>query len=263
MKKGMIVLLVLAAPMLGASFKPPCKLPFAAISSKQPIDSECAVSGSPKNTPALAAQDTAKDNFCAAGTPVVLTFEVYPGLQAAAESALGGASYEPPANRSMLHDLYTWNNKKIGEGTLASVVGYVESAHYSDVGDGESVNCELKGDQNNDIHIPIVQVAGADECSSVTAEISPHYRPGVWTATNVNKPKVPLRFTGQLLFDAEHRPCRGTTVEEPKRQSVWEIHPVYAIDVCTANTISACQGDDAKAWIPLDAWLKQQASSAK
>ena len=254
MKTYTLVLLLAAT----STFTPPCKLPFAALATKQPIDSKCGMSGATKNTPALAAQDTAKNNFCASGTPVVLTFDVYPGLQAAAEKALGGPSYKPPTSRTGLHDVYTWKGTKIGEGDLASVVGYVEKAHYSDVDDGESVNCELTGDQDNDIHIPIVTTAGADECTSVTAEISPHDRPAVWTASNVNKPKVPMRFTGHLLFDAEHRPCRGTTVEEPKRQSVWEIHPVYAMDVCKNASLAACSGDDAKVWIPLDAWLKQQ-----
>src|SRR5262245_12595463 len=263
MKTGMIVLLAFATPLFADSFQPPCKLPFAALSEKAPIDSQCGLSGSPKNTPALAAQDLAKDNFCASGTPVVLSFTIFPDMQAAAETALGGPSYKPPTSRSALHDVYTMSGKKIGEGTLTTMVGYVEAAHYSDVDDGESVNCELKGDQNNDIHIPIVEVAGADECSSVTAEISPHYRPAVWTASNVNKPKVPLRFTGQLLFDAEHRPCRDGKADGPKRQSVWEIHPVYAVDVCTANSISACRGDDASVWTPLDVWLKKQAGAKK
>jgi hypothetical protein len=257
MKKSILVALTLATPLFAATFNPPCKLPFAAISTKQPIDSKCGLSGSPKNTTALAAQDTAKDNFCATGTPVVLTFDVYPGLQAAAEKVLGGPKYEPPASRAALHDLYTIDGKKIGEGTLASIAGYVESAHYSDVDDGESVNCDLTGEQNNDIHIPLVATAGADECTSVTAEISPHFRPNVWTASNINQPGVPLRFTGQLLFDAEHKPCRGTTVEEPKRQSVWEIHPVYAVDVCVLSNASACNANDDKAWMALDAWLKQ------
>ena len=257
MKKSILFALTLAAPLFAASFKAPCKLPFAAISMKQPIDSKCGLSGSPKNTTALAAQDAAKDNFCATGTPVVLTFDIYPALQAAAENALGGPKYEPPANRAPLHDLYSVDGKKIGEGTLVSLVAYVEAAHYSDVDDGESVNCDLKGEQNNDIHIPLVAAAGADECTSVTAEVSPHYRPSVWTASNVNKPGVLLRFTGQLLFDAEHKPCRGTTVEEPKRQSVWEIHPVYAIDVCMSSDASGCSASDDKAWMALDAWLKQ------
>jgi len=258
MKRILAPTLAIALPIWAASFTPPCKLPFAAISARQPIDSKCGQSGSPENKPALAAQDTAKNNFCATGSTVALSFEIYPSLQAAAERALGGEHYEPPTSRAALQNLYTWKGKKIGEGTRVSIIGYVESAHNSDVNDGESVNCELTGDENNDIHVPIVQTAGADECSSVTAEITPHYRPSVWTAANVNKPHLPLRFTGQLLFDAEHKPCRGTTVEERKRQSVWEVHPVYSIDVCVASNASQCAASDEKVWLPLDTWLKQQ-----
>jgi len=251
--------LALATPLFGASFTAPCKMPFATLSAKEAIDSKCGMSGNPKNTPALAAQDTAKNNFCATGTPVVLTFDTYPAMQAAAEKALGKSDYEPPATRTMLHNVYTYKGKKIGEGTLVSVVGYVEAAHYSDVEDGESVNCELTGDADNDIHIPIVPKAGADECTSVTAEVTPHYRPAVWSAPNMNKAHVPLRFTGQLMFDAEHRPCHGGTADGPKRVSVWEVHPVYAVDVCTASSAAQCDGANDKVWTPLDQWVKQQA----
>ena len=250
---------LLATPLFGlTTFKPPCKLPFASLSTKEAIDSKCGMSGNPKNTPALAAQDTAKNNFCATGTPVVLTFDVYPAMQTAAETALGKPDYEPPTTRTMLKNVYTYQGKKIGEGNVVSVVGYVEAAHYSDVDDGESVNCDLKSDADNDIHIPIVPAAGADECTSVTAEITPHYRPAVWSASNLNQAKVPMRFTGQLMFDAEHRPCRDGKADGPKRVSVWEIHPVYAVDVCTASAASACDGANDKVWLPLDQWLQQQ-----
>src|SRR5437868_15256238 len=106
MKKSMLFALTLAAPLFAASFKAPCKLPFAAISTKQPIDSKCGLSGSPKNSTALAAQDTAKDNFCATGATAALTFDVYPGLQTAAETALGTQNYEPPEPDRPSQSLY-------------------------------------------------------------------------------------------------------------------------------------------------------------
>src|SRR5438067_1721969 len=114
--------LAFASPLFAASFKPPCKLPFRKIAAKQPIDSKCGRSGSPKDTTALTAQDTAKNNFCAVGSPRSLTFEAYPGLQAAAEKALNGQDYEPPTNRSALHNLYAWHGKKIGERTLITII---------------------------------------------------------------------------------------------------------------------------------------------
>ena len=243
-----LIIAALFAATTSSTFTPPCKLPFTG--AKQPIDSMCGMTGDAGSKPALAAQDTAKNNFCASGTPVVLTFDIYPGLQAAAEKLLG-VDYTPPTDRSGLKNLYTWKGKKIGEGTLVRLAAFVEQAHYSDVDKGESVNCNLTGDSVNDIHVPLVQTAGQDECQSVTAEISPHFRPAAWTANAVNKSKNPLRFTGQLLFDAEHHPCTKDKVEEPKRMAVWEIHPVYAIDVCVNSTLDKCDPGVAANWTPL------------
>jgi hypothetical protein len=244
-----LIAAALFAATASSTFTPPCKLPFAG--TKQPIDATCGMDGDAAVKPALDAQDRVKNNFCAAGTPVVLTFDVYPALQAAADKALGGPGYKPPLDRSGLRNLYSWKGKTIGEGTLVTLVAFVEKAHYSDVDKGESVNCNLKGDSVNDIHVPLVAIAGQDECQSVTAEVSPHFRPAAWTAGAVNKSKNPMRFTGQLLFDAEHHPCTKTQVEEPKRQAVWEIHPVYAIDVCVNKTIAQCDPGVAKNWMPL------------
>ena len=195
---------LLTVPLLAADFDIKCH-PFQSIEVKRPIDSNCGSTGDAGSKKALAAQDQAKDNFCAKGKPKVLTFADYPKMQAAAQKALGGASYSPPASRAAL--------RKLGEGSLVRIVAYVDSARYSDVSDGESVNCNLHGDTDNDVHIPLVQKPGGNECTSVTAEISPHYRPNAWTPANLNKQKLPVRITGQLFFDAEHHPCTKTKVE--------------------------------------------------
>src|SRR6266850_5768374 len=84
------------------------------------------------------------------------------------------------------------------------------------------------------------------------AEIIPHFRPHAWTMlATLNGPNVvtlrqnarldrPLRFTGQLMFDASHLPCSNgqPASEAPARTSSWEVHPVYRIDVCTALTLA-------------------------
>ena len=48
-----------------------------------------------------------------------------------------------------------------------------------------------------------------------------------------------LRLTGQLFYDASHKPCvfsGGKIVERhsPERRSIWEIHPIYRIEVYDA-----------------------------
>lgn len=245
-----VCLLVFAFPLLADDFPMKCH-PFKSIEVKHPIDSSCGLTGDaaskaklpPQERAALDVQDAAKNDFCAKGTRKELQFADYPKMQAAAEKALGGADYKPPTSRDAL--------KKLGEGKLVRIVAYVDRARYSDVDSGESVNCNDKGDIDNDVHIPLLAKPGEDECTSVTAEISPHYRPKAWTPENLNKQTMPVRITGQLLFDAEHHPCTKTKVEEPKRQSVWEIHPVYKVELCSAKKASDCVATDDSVWKPL------------
>src|SRR5437764_8829598 len=148
------------------------------------------------------------------------------------------------------------NGRAIGEGAYVQFAAYVDNPHYSDVGRGESVNCAIPGNEMNDIHINLVQqpipkpptrnnpdrdeiMAERDQalCHAVVAEIIPHYRPQVWELQQlraVANKQIPVRFTGQLFFDASHFPCNGDEPhpgESLKRASLWEIHPVYSIDV--------------------------------
>ena len=38
--------------------------------------------------------------------------------------------------------------------------------------------------------------------------------------------------------------------------SNWEIHPVYAIDVCKFTTFTACKPDDDSLWKPLHPFME-------
>jgi hypothetical protein len=40
----------------------------------------------------------------------------------------------------------------------------------------------------------------------------------------------------------------------PSRVSSWEIHPVYAIDVCKKKSLNSCKADNDSVWTPLDQW---------
>jgi len=58
-----------------------------------------------------------------------------------------------------------------------------------------------------------------------------------------------------LYFDSSHFPCsngQGSGEGNPKRVSLWEIHPIYKFEVCTGN----CDG--AGTWLPLDEWVKRE-----
>jgi hypothetical protein len=239
----------------GTAFDPGCPLPFADIAVKHPIDSDCGVQGKTGASPDNAAQNQAKNNFCATGNPARVTAVSFKKLQAAvvkAQIPFGSGATLPP-DRSKLHDIYkTSDGNTIGEESMVRLVAFVEDAHPSDVTSGESVNCGETGEEQNDIHIPTVQTPGADECTSVTAEMTPHGRPAGWTSDALNKLGVPVRITGQLFFDGSHRPCKNGR-GSPKRIALWEIHPVYAVDVCSGSTIAECPFDDDSKWHPLEA----------
>jgi hypothetical protein len=96
----------------------------------------------------------------------------------------------------------------------------------------------------------------------VVVEMSPHHRPDLWTVHNINevaKAQAMVRVTGQQFFDSSHVPCsNGAPVgSNPKRISVWEIHPVYDFEVCTADCARAGE------WLPLDQWVKQHQSGGR
>jgi len=142
-----------------------------------------------------------------------------------------------------------------------------------------------------DIHLALVTVKPSTldltnldvQCTSVTAEIISHRRPIDWeilgrmTGTpaanklNAAKSKLadenlarPIRVRGQLMFDASHGLCTAaghTTSGNPARRAGWEIHPVYAIDVCHATSMTTCTIDDDSRWTPLDQWLTSGGSS--
>jgi hypothetical protein len=250
--------LLLALPVAlgaqeGQAFEPVCPFPYADIAAEHPIDANCGIEGKSASDDANHAQNRAKNNFCAEGDPVAVTPADLVGLQAAVVAAgiPFGSTKKLPADRKALQNLFTTSGgATIGEGTKVRLVAFVLKAHYSDVGTGEAVNCGENGNEPNDIHIPTVQDMSDGECASITAEMSPHSRPPGWTPKALTTPGVPMRFTGQLFFDGSHKPCTAGK-GNPKRVSSWEIHPVYAVDVCTAATLAECPVADDSKWHPL------------
>jgi hypothetical protein len=148
--------------------------------------------------------------------------------------------------------------ESIGEGKLVVLRGFVLKARQEG---GESVNCGKAVPNQplfHDIHISIVaDSTTTDECSGVVVEMSPHHRPSSWNISNMQKVAgsgIPVRVTGHLFFDSSHVPCEnGQGVRSnPKRVSLWEVHPIYQLELCTGN----CNGTGN--WVSLDAWAKSQ-----
>lgn len=233
-----------------------CTLPFDSIKQHHPIDDSCEADGAAKPNTPQSAQNDAKNNFCSTGTPVNIDFQTLQDLQNDASKPGSGITFgsdpQLPKDRSVLRDLPT-SKGPLSEGQVVRIVAFVIDAHGSNLSGGESVNCKQNGAENNDIHIVLGEPVGqkgpsSDECLSVTAEMSPHFRPEVWTPDALNQHNTHLyRFTGQLFFDASHRPCVGGK-GSPKRRSLWEIHPVYAVDICM-DTNNNCKIDSDENWV--------------
>jgi hypothetical protein len=239
------------------TFDPVCTMP--AYPSPAPsvapvIDSQCGLQGSAGEE---ANQNAAKNNFCVSGTPKVMTIQDFTNLQNQVDndpsipfgnSSKAGRPAGPATNRAPIQAL--------GEGTLVRINAYVLFARQEGE---ESVNCGTAvANQSafHDIHIELVGASNvSDECSGIVAEMIPHHRADSWAADNVEKAakgNLPVRVTGQLFFDSSHLPCQnGAAIgDNPKRISLWEIHPIYQFEVCSSGTCSSGTG-----WVPLDQWV--------
>ncbi len=251
-----------AAPQSGP-FKPTCKkpnFPSPPPTKKPAIDSQCGLQGS--GTGPEGAQNAAKNNFCAGGTARAITIDDLITLQqkVEADTSINFGDTNSPRPKGPTTDrtpLKNIGDNKLGEGKKVTLKAFVLKSRAEG---GENVNCKITtgGEVFHDVHITLVaSPQETNECMGVVAEMSPHGRPDAWTHTNVMKvaaAKLPVRVTGHLYFDSSHVPCAdGKEVRKnPMRASLWEIHPVYKFEVCTAD----CDG--AGKWVPLDQWVQKK-----
>ncbi len=273
-----VLILTLA---LGASAQTKFDLkchPFKTLEVTHPIDSSCpSLTGNVTDKASgHALQNLAKNNFCAAAPFLDISYDDLLQLEKSVEKLPGFKTWDRNHYPDSRKD-FTTTGGKFNEGTAVRYTGYVFEAHAADTSSGESVNCDQSGAAPNDIHIALVPdptVTANDECKSTTAEMSPHYRPTKWEAKTISsrlasftwdastKKYVPnktakhnlVRISGQLMFDAPHKPCvsgkPGTG--DPARASLWEVHPVYQMEVCTKTVKGSCADTD---WQSLDRWL--------
>jgi len=262
-----VLLLSTASSVAQTSFPDHCSngapLPFDTIKVAHPVDQKCGIKGTATSPSASQIQNAVKNNFCADNTPETFTSQMLIDLQRNTHIPSGHGL--EPADRTPLRSL--------GEGKVIRLKAYLIEAHHADLGAGESVNCNGSKEEDNDIHIAFGVLPSTKECNSVTAEISPHYRPASWNEighfekwnpkTKKYDPNPSIasrlqahayRITGQLFFDASHPPCPCGTACNPIRASVWEIHPVYNIEVCKSG--SSCDENTDADWMAFDTWWK-------
>src|SRR2546421_4654351 len=239
----------------------------------QRIDFLCGNTGWFKG-PANDQQNAMKNNLCAPTTNLTpVTLNTFGDLGDASTNEPTIPKGEPPPSRAKLTDIITLGNgTKLGEGKTVTFVGFVLDAGHSNVdkdnpltkGNGESVQCNLLGCAYNDIHITLAEKPDETAlCNTVVAEIIPHYRPPAWDL--FDSPDYAgffkthaVKISGQLFFDGSHVPCTSgkagfnparDNAKDFERLALWEIHPIYAIDVCKHTKKSQCRPDDLSAWI--------------
>jgi hypothetical protein len=298
-KLGFLILcyLALAVPTLAQKKFPYDKeaMPFNAPAVKRDIDEDCSDEGTGKGD-AQRAQNRAKNNFAAKGKPVPILITDIDRLEKATIAARNcfakhgtkckQLAIDPdglPIDRKQLRDIATTGNGvSLGEGTIVVLEAKVLDSHYSNTkynlyknkgkppsrGSGESVNCKNKLSSEidrNDIHIVLAAPGEKNDCMSVTAEISPHFRPDAWRrfhnmgqnslgedinleAKGVDFKKIQMvRITGPLFYDASHEPCSPGHRSSPARRSLWEIHPAYKLEVKNKGV-----------WQTFDEWANTQ-----
>lgn len=246
-----------AAAQAEDQFQPQCPVPFAGLEVRHPIDATCPPEGVATSQPGQA-QNRLKGNFCADSAATALSFYDFQSLQNLVDQkgVSYGADAKIPEGRTVLKDLVSVDGGPVGEGSVVRYVAFLSHPRYAS---RESVNCRTTGTEWFDIHMDLVRKAGEVACRSITAEIIPHLRPELWEVEylkEVERQHVPVRITGQLFFDASHRPCHGDQdTINPKRSTIWEIHPVYGVEVCKYDSLQACSATNDTRWVPLDRWI--------
>jgi hypothetical protein len=178
-----------------------------------------------------------------------VTFLTMKKLQKLADDLVDQNKYLDEDERAQLKDLKV-GNKTYSEGDVVKISGYLVGKIR--VNKGESVNCKLTGSENNDFHLPIAEIPEHDdtegveegvdrsdlEYQGIVTEMIPQQRPKSWTPATlrkIQKEGKKILVIGQLFYDSKHKvnddpqhPIGG----QPKRMSLWEIHPVSRFFFC-------------------------------
>jgi len=172
------------------------------------------------------------------GTPIRVSFDDLAKLQELADAAVGQGESISPQRRGLLQDLALSASRKVSEGDLVELRGFVvQDSPRPKPSGAESVNCRLAKAINNDIHIPIVEDAEDEEFAAVVVEMIPQGRPDGWISKKLKRAARddrPIIVRGRLFYDNKHKVNSDSEQDngQPKRFTLWEIHPVTEFHVC-------------------------------
>jgi hypothetical protein len=196
-------------------------------------------------------------NRVPSGTRNVLTsFADLRALQRQANALVDQGTELTQEQRDSLGSL-TVANGRVGEGKLARLVGFIVKDSDPHANTGESVNCNLPNQANNDFHISLALRPGNSEFQGVVVEMIPHDRPDEWNLPKLRKVKrqaLKVMVVGGLFYDNDHVVNSDPTDDlggEPKRFSLWEIHPITQFFVCQ-RAGNSCRPTNVHQWTKLE-----------
>lgn len=253
-----------ALSTLAARADTPVKCNFKTLAACPKIG--CSKPGSP-----LAVTNSQKRKTTIHGSPSEIGFSELRNLQAGVEAKFAnGPIVINGAKISSYHNLKAAPRKIVLSGLQAgggifSERDFVELFGFIAVtklaphpNTGETVNCKLKDEPSNDLHINITPAKNGDETEGVVAEMipqNPNRKNQAWSLAKLKKlqaQQLPVRVQGRLFFDSEHKPNTkktGTAGGNPRRFSLWEVHPISAFFVCPAASCTGSSG-----WTALEDW---------
>jgi len=186
-------------------------------------------------------------------TPTLLTFDDFANLQQQADNLVGEDKELTASDRAQLKNM-TVSAGQVSEGDLVSILGYLVDTPHPNT--GESVNCNLKGEANNDYHIPISSDPSNNGFQGIVVEMIPQNRSANWNLANLTQVESGnqlVMVTGGLFYDNLHKvngdssnPLRG----QPARFSLFEVHPITQFVVCTKSD-NSCDPTQTSDWAPL------------
>ena len=215
-------------------------------------------------TPTKNLFNTIKNKGPMTGQHKLLTFSDFHTLQDTVEAL----NYNPneemtkAKRNALLHDITLDDGSIVSEGDLVALSGFISIHRTIKCGSQESCNCTFKNGANDipcsntDIHLPIVERATLGETKSVVAELTPRItdldsiRDGT-SLKAIQDARQQVLVVGQLFFDNAHLPNpTGNVGTQPKRFTVWEVHPITEFYTCPSG--QSCDPEDVGAgWTKL------------
>lgn len=189
-----------------------------------------------------------------------LTFADLKALQQRASDLVGQHNELTQAERDSLANLQV-SAGTVREGSVVKVRGFLaEGLDPHPNSGGESVNCKLTGTEKNDFHISIVENAGENEFKGIVVEMIPQDRNAAWTLAklkSIKQQKKRVLVVGALFYDNIHivnDDSAHSIGGQPKRTSLWEVHPITRFFVCmkATNNCSATSTGATSGWKPLE-----------